>query len=602
MPFCKDLFLKYNKFIMSEINLDIINQLVSEKKFEEAKELLAEFLDKDEKNVEALKLLGLCHVNLNEFKEGQSVFETVVKYKDDASSWFYLANCYDNLEDYLHAIPAYQEVIRLRDNYIDAYKNLAVVHVKNKEPEKAVELCKKALEFETEDYTLYYIAGTAYMSMKKFEESLFYLENALRLNPNHSQLYNNLGTSYVTIGNLEKAYENFIKASELDSDNSITYYNIASILQLQNKHDEACEYFEKAYEIEPQDSYIVALALSEVKAKKFDKAISHYKLLISHHPEKPNFQYNLACCYEMTGEYNYAIGILAHLVLLNPKSVTMSQKLANLYMKINKPLNAKEIYEKIILSGSVSFEIYYEFAHICAKTGDIDKAEKILKKVIDLNPEYAPAHKDLGVLYLRKRLFDYAEDEFNKALNSAPDDFSIVFEYANYLHSTTDFKKADEYYQKSLELKPDDVDALGFSALNKIHLKDFENAFEQVQEAIKKAPDMSFLYYIAGKIKFLQEQYEDAKFYLIKSYEKDKNHDVENLLGLCYYELSSYEQANQIFEDMLKENPLNVNLLLSSARCMEKMDNIDKALELCERITDAFPECEEAQEMIRRIS
>ena len=587
---------------MSEINLDNINQLVADKKFEEAKELLGKFLHGDEKNVEALKLLGLCHVNLNEFKEGQSVFETVVKYKDDASSWFYLANCYDNLDDFLHAVPAYEEVIRLRSNYIEAYKNLAIVYVKNKEPEKAVGICKKGLEFEKEDYTLYYIAGTAYMSMKKFEESLYYLEKALELNPDHSQLYNNLGTSYVTIGNLEKAYENFTKASELDPENSITYYNIASILQLQNKHEEACGYFEKAYNIEPSDSYIVALALSEVKAKKYDNAIRHYKLLISHHPEKPNFQYNLACCYELIGEYNYAIGILAHLVILNPKSVTMSQKLASLYMKINQPLNAKEIYEKIILGGSVSFEIYYEFAHICAKTGDMDKAEKILKKVIDLNPDYAPAHKDLGIIYLSKRLFDYSEDEFNTALKLAPNDFSILFEYANFLHSTTNFEKADEYYQKALEINPEDVDALGFSALNKIHLKDLDTAMMQIEKAIEKAPSMSFLQYIAGKIKYLQGKFEDAKFYLIKSYETEKTHDVENLLALCYYELGNYEQANSIFEKMLEANPLNVNLLLSSARCYEKMSNNDKALELYEKITDAFPECEEAQEMIRKLS
>ena len=46
----------------------------------------------------------------------------------------------------------------------------------------------------------------------------------------------------------------------------------------------------------------------------------------------------------------------------------------------------------------------------------MDKAEKILKKVIELNPSFAYAHKDLGVLYLSKRLFDSEEDEFNKAL------------------------------------------------------------------------------------------------------------------------------------------------------------------------------------------
>ncbi len=583
-------------------NLDRINELVKNKEFETAKKELSGLIKGDEKDVEALKLLGLCHVNLGEFKEGQGVFETVVKYKDDAVSWFYLANCYDNQDDFLHAIAAYEEVLRMRSDYVDAYKNLAVVYVKNKEPQKAVDTVKKAMAYSPEDYTIYYIAGTACMALKNFNEAVEFLEKALELNPEHSQLYNNLGTCYVTLGNLDKAYENFLKASEYDSKNSITYFNIASILQLQNKHKEACEFFKKAYIIEPQDNYLVALALSEVKSEQFEEAIRHYKILVSHHPEKPNFQYNLACCYDAIGDYTSAVGILAHLVLLNPKSVSMLRKLASIYVKVGQFMSAKDLYEKILIQGNVSFEIYYEFAHLCVKTNDMDRAEKILKKVVELKADFAPAHKDLGVLYLSKRLFDYAQDEFNKALEIAPNDFDILFEYANYLHSTTDFAKADEYYSKALSINPDSIDALGFSALNKIHLKQFDVAFEQISKVLKRHSENGFMYYVAGKIKFLQKDFEDAKMYLIKSYELEKTHDVENLLGLCYYELGNYSQANNIFQSMLKENPLNVNLLLSSARCYDKLGDKDSALKALDKVVDAFPECEEAQEMIRQIS
>ena len=584
-------------------NLDRINELIQEKKFEQAKKELKNIIKDDEKDAEALKMLGLCHINLGEFKEGQGVFETVVKYKDDATSWFYLANCYDNQDDYLHAIAAYEEVLRLRSSYVDAYKNLAVVYVKNKEPQKAVDTVKKAIEFAGDsDYTIFYIAGTACMAMKKFNEAVEFLEKAIELNPKHSQLYNNLGTCYVTIGNLDKAYENFIKASEYEPENSITYFNIASILQLQNRHKEACEFFRKAYAIEPQDNYLISLALSEVKSNQIDEAIKHYKLLVAHHPEKTNFQYNLACCYDAVGQYTNAIGILAHLVLLNPKSVSMARKLAVIYTKIGQFMGAKELYEKILIQGNVSFEIYYEFAHICVKTGDMDKAEKILKKVVELNPDFASAHKDLGILYLSKRLFDYAEDEFNQALKLAPDDFDVLFEYANYLHATTDFAKADEYYQKAIQINPHDVDALGFSALNKIQLKEFDKAYEQIEHALKHSSGNGFMYYIAGKIKYLQGKYEDAKMFLIKSYELEKTHDAENILGLCYYELGDYAQANNIFNSMLKENPLNVNLLLNSAKCYEKLGEKDSALAVLDKVVNAFPECEEAQELIREIS
>ena len=173
--------------------LDKINELINNKKYLEAKKELQTIIHENEKDIEALKLLGLCHVNLGEFKDGQGVFETVVKYKDDATSWFYLASCYDNQDDFLHAISAYEEVLRMRSSYIDAYKNLAIVYVKNQEPQKAINTAKKALEYVQDDYTIYYIAGTAYMALRKFDKAWEFLEKALELNPKHSQLYNNLG-------------------------------------------------------------------------------------------------------------------------------------------------------------------------------------------------------------------------------------------------------------------------------------------------------------------------------------------------------------------------------------------------------------------------
>ena len=588
---------------MDKMKLDEINQLVVEKKFKEAKAELEKYNLDEEKETEALKLLGLCNVNLEKYKEGQSNFETVVKYDpDDASSWFYLANCYDNLDDVIHAKAAYQKVIELRENFIDAYKNLCVLYVRCEEPENAIELAKKALELEKEDYTLYYIIGTAYMSMKNFKDSVEYLEKALKLNPEHSQLYNNLGTSYITIGKLDKAYKNFVKASELDPNNSITYFNIASILQLKNKHKKACEYFEKAYAIEPADSYLIALALSETKCGKYDSAINHYKTLISHHPEKDTYQYNLACCYELKGDYNYAIGILAHLVMLNPKSVSMAQKLANLYVKVKKPVQAKEIYEKILLQGNVNVDLYYEFAHICIMTNDTDKAEKILRKVIELNSDHAQAHKDLGVIYLSKRLFDYAKDEFEISYKIAPDNFSIVFEYANYLHATTDFQKADEMYAKALELEPENPEALAFSALNKLHTNDYEKALEYINHAIAHSVHNAFMLYIAGKVRFVMKDFEGAKDFLIKSYELEKIEDVENLLGFCYMELGNFGQANVIFENLLKTNPGNINLMLNRAKCFEGMNDNESALAELEKAVEIFPDFEEAHEMIRRLS
>ena len=122
---------------MDKKKLDEINQLVVKRSLKKQKRNWKKYNLDEEKETEALKLLGLCNVNLEKYKEGQSNFETVVKYDpEDASSWFYLANCYDNLDDVIHAKAAYQKVIELRENFIDAYKNLCVLYVRCEEPEK----------------------------------------------------------------------------------------------------------------------------------------------------------------------------------------------------------------------------------------------------------------------------------------------------------------------------------------------------------------------------------------------------------------------------------------------------------------------------------
>ena len=175
-------------------------------------------------------------------------------------------------------------------------------------------------------------------------------------------------------------------------------------------------------------------------------------------------------------------------------------------------------------------------------------------------------------------------------------------EYANYFHAVSEFEKADEMYKKALEIEPHNANALAFSALNKTHLKEIELAKEQITHAIEHTSGSAFLYFIAGRIYFLAGDYENAKTYLIQSFELEKLPETQNLLALCYYELGNYEQAKTIFSNMLEKAPLNINVLLNIAKCCEKLGQTQEALDYLNKITDTFPECEEAHEIIRRIS
>ena len=586
---------------MSE--LEKVKDLIAENSYNEAKKELTKYISEGHENdLEVIKLMGLVNVNLQDYKSAVENFEKAIKISPkDATALFYLANCYDNLNRLSDAESYYIKVLEIRENYIDAYKNLCIICMKTGKENNAIEYAMKAKEIAPQDYTFDYLIGTAYVALKRYNKGIEYLESALALNPEHFQIYNNLGTAYLLVGSREKAIDCYKKAIKIRPEDAISYYNIGSIYQIQNKHEQACDYFEKAYHLDNQENYLISLALSELKSMQLEKAAKHYKALAILHPEKDSFQYNLASCYELMRDFQSAINIMKLLLARNPKSVTMAQKLANLYIETRNFRQAKDLYDSIILKASPSSEVLYQYAILSTQLYDTGTAEKIFKKVIKMNPENAIAHKDLGVIYLNQRLFDYAEDEFRTAMELAPNDFDIIFEYANYLYSVSKYEEADEYYDKALAIK-DDVVAKSLQAINKIELNQLDNARELIESALTEQPEHEYIQFLAGRIYYSMEDYEKAKIYFIKSLEQNPDVETKNLLALCYYQLGEYDKALNIFKALLEKSSENISLLLNEAKCYEKMNEIDKALEVLDKLTDIFPECEEAHEIIRRIS
>lgn len=586
---------------MSE--LEPIKDLIAEKSYSEAKKELETYLANGHENdLESIKLMGLVNVNLEDFKEAKQNFEKAYKLAPtDATTLFYLANCHDNLDNLVEAEKLYLKLLEIRERYLDAYKNLCIIYLKTNREMNAIELAKKAKKIAPKDYTFDYLIGTASISLKQYNQGIVHLEAALAMNPSHFQIYNNLGTAYLLVGQREKAIECYQKAVKIKPDDAVSFYNIGSIYQIQNKHAQACEYFEKAYQLENKENYLISLALSELKAGMIKDAAKHYKALALLHPEKDSFQYNLASCYEALKNYDQAIVIMKNLLARNPKSITMAQKLANLYIETRQLRQAKDLYDSVLLKGPVSSETLYQYAILSTQLFETGTAEKIFKKVIKMEPENAAAHKDLGVIYLNQRLFDYADEEFNTALKLAPDDFDIVFEYANYLYALSKYQEADEYYKKALDIN-DDVVAKSLSAINKIELNQLDEAEELIESALHDQPDHEYIQFLAGRIYYSLKKFEEAKIYFIKSLEQNPDKETKNLLALTYYELGEYEKAINIFDALLTDNPKNISLLLNKAKSQEGLKDYDNALDTLDTLTDIFPECEEAHEIIRRIS
>lgn len=577
--------------------LDKSNQLIQEKKFEEAKVLLETHLNEDAENAEALKLLGLCFVNLNNIDQAIDTFEKVTQRKpEDATSWYYLATLYDQKDAFSKSENAYKQVISLRPEYVDALKSFAILYLRHKQPENAQIYAQKAAELDPLDYQPYYMLGTIAISHKDFKTAAINYEKAISLNPSSPSMFNSLGAAYFALNRLDDAVKMFNNALLLDEANALSHYHMGNIAQIKKLYNEAFEHFKKAYAKEPTTLNLNALAYSALKAQKYEDAATLYKTLSVIYPEKQNFQYNLACAQVELKKYKDAIPILKKLVTENPKSATMAEKLAEVYAQLGELQDAKNVYERLIKKGKISAETYYRFALICIKAGSLDRATKIFKKALELNPENAEVHKNLGVIYLKQRLFDYAQDEFETALKLAPNDMQINFEFANYLYATADYIAAKALYERVTANVTDNASYYFYQGLNYLALNELENA-KTVFEKSRNLERNDLNTYHLARTNYYTHDFSQAKALLDELETQDI--DAQNLMALTLYELGKYQDAIVIYNKILEKFHENINIMLSLAKCYIKVNNKKDALKAINATLERYPDHEEALSLLK---
>lgn len=120
--------------------------------------------------------------------------------------------------------------------------------------------------------------------------------------------------------------------------------------------------------------------------------------------------------------------------------------------------------------------------------GKLDEAIEQLQKIIEKNPNYAPAYSNLGAAYYGKGKLDKAIEATRKAIEINPNDKTT---HGNLGNAYTDLKRYDEAiaeHKKAIELAPNDAKAylnLGTAFYKKGNI---EEGINQLKKAISLNP------------------------------------------------------------------------------------------------------------------
>ena len=115
----------------------------------------------------------------------------------------------------------FRKAIELRPDYFEAYTDLAVVLMKQKDSPAAIDLLQRAITMNPRSFEAYVDLGAAYNDTDRWREGSVAFRKAIEVGRNHPGMYAahyNLGLSYSHLNLLELAALEFSQSLQLQPD------------------------------------------------------------------------------------------------------------------------------------------------------------------------------------------------------------------------------------------------------------------------------------------------------------------------------------------------------------------------------------------------
>ena len=176
---------------------------------------------------------------------------------DDRHPEYFLTRGWLHAEfgDTIGAISDYQAAIRLDEFMDNAYLNLSIIYMLQKNYEDALHHCNKAAEINPRNLACNLTRGNIYHYSQRYQEAIQEYRTVIRGDSTDVRAHFFLALCYQDVRNYDSAIVEYNKALALNPNNSICYYN-RGILYLDLEHyDDALMDFNNVIQLNPRNIY-----------------------------------------------------------------------------------------------------------------------------------------------------------------------------------------------------------------------------------------------------------------------------------------------------------------------------------------------------------
>ncbi|HSW39273.1 MAG TPA: tetratricopeptide repeat protein [Acidobacteriota bacterium] len=490
--------------------------------------------------------LARWHLNNGNPRTAISEMRQALRYSNQSASiHMELAILMGRTGNIVEAIEHAEEAIRLDPHDPEPHWLLADIYIRGRgrrgappdSLQKGVRQLEKIREMNPNDARVHFNLGGLYFEMNEPAKAIQSYETFQKLSGSVDNGYREIAKYYENTGDFEKAVDYLNKGLNAQPNSAESLWMLGGIYSRLNRNLEAIPVYKKLLAVIGENTEITRrLAMALFEAGEYEEAVNFLQDLVERaNPDRTSLIYYGRARMELH-DYREAIRVFQKLIENIPDDIEARFYLGRSFQKTGRYSEASDIFRSLVEKSAGGSEeasanravFQQHLAAVYMELAEYQKAFAVYEEMAAVEPG---VRGQLLNAYRIGRQFDKALDFGRNLFEKDPGNIPVAIIYAHTLADAGKIVESIELLKKLLKSNPDSLDL--YINLSRIYVQ--EKLFSEADEILNRAESMDL-----GA-----EDRERLKFHRAAFYERKKD----------------FDRAEELFREMLKENPGNPMVL-----------------------------------------
>ena len=402
------------------LNIKKADLLIATRRYHDALEVLnhAELLDSNDINLYILKTD--VYLALDQQEKAVDLLENALSLFDGQERiemLFELADVYDDYEEFDKIFDCLKLILEQDPNNEEALYKICFWTDFTGRNEESIKLHQQIIEEHPYSELAWFNLGAGFQGLKLYEKSIDAYKYAVAIDEKFDYAFRNMGDAYIRLRKYKDAIEALERVLELSRPEDVIYEAIGHCYDRLKNYAQARFYYRKASHLNQEDSKLYfKIACTYINEGQWNTAVKQLQTALQIHRLQPEYNLAMGECKMQMGEFKEAIQYFSNVVAQRPKNISSWEALIRcLYIGEYYDEAVEQIDAAIRHTDNKPIFTFYlsaiYFAVGRSKEGlvqlenGMNKAPRLLKKLIDLNPSILQHQQvvDLVARYKKNR-------------------------------------------------------------------------------------------------------------------------------------------------------------------------------------------------------